>query len=152
MANDKKTDTAYIAYQKQTLSKIWKWIDHNRCVVIIPIMAIMLWAYAVSCTPLTRSPLDPARLVNVQQLDLDFKTWQKQQEITAAKFEAAGLDLEQQEERNANLKETILGLASGGIPDVPGLVKLLIGGGGLGLLADNVRKGGVIGGLKRNKT
>ena len=137
---------------KVTLKKIWKWLDHNRCVVIIPIMAIMLWAYAVSCTPLTGSPLDPARLVNVQQLELDFKTWQKQQEITAAKFEAAGLDLEQQEERNAKLKETILGLASGGIPDVPGLVKMVVGGGGLGLLVDNVRKGGVIGGLKRNKT
>ena len=134
------------------LKKIWKWIDHNRCVVVIPNMAIMTWAYAVSCTPLTGSPLDPARLVNVPQLELDFKTWQKQQEIAAAKFEAAGLDLEQQEERNAKLKETILGLASGGIPDVPGLVKLLVGGGGLGLLADNLRKGGVIGGLKRNKT
>ncbi len=134
------------------MKKIWKWINHNRCVVIIPIMAIMIWAYAVSCTPLTGSPLDPARLVNVQQLELDFKTWQKQQEITAAKFDAAGLDLEQQEERNAKLKETILGLASGGIPDVPGLVKLVVGGGGLGLLVDNVRKGGVIGGLKRNKT
>lgn len=134
------------------LKKIWKWIDHNRCVVILPIIAIMIWAYAVSCTPLTGSPLDPARLVNVQQLDLDFKTWQSQQEITAAKFEAAGLDLEQQAASNEKIKEILLGLASGGIPDVPGLAKLLIGGGGLGLVVDNVRKGGVIGGLKRNKT
>ena len=134
------------------LNKIWKWIDHNRCVVILPIIAILIWAYAVSCTPLTSSPLDPARPVNVQQLDLDFKTWQKQQEITAAKFEAAGLDLEQQAAGNEKIKEIILGLASGGIPDVSGLVKLLVGGGGAGLIIDNIRKGGVIGGLKRNKT
>lgn len=134
------------------LKKIWKWIDHNRYVVIGPIIAILIWAYAVSCTPQTPSPLDPARLVNAQQLDLDFKTWQKQQEIVAAKFEAAGLDLEQQAASNEKIKETILGLASGGIPDMPGLVKLLLGGGGIGAIVDNIRKGGVIGGLKRNKT
>ena len=134
------------------MSKIWKWINHNRYVLFGPIVGLMIWAYAVSCTPLTTSPLDPARLVNVQQLDLDFKTWQSQQEITAAKFEAAGLDLEQQAASNEKIKETLLGLASGGIPDLPGLMKLLLGGGGLGAIVDNIRKGGVIGGLKRNKT
>lgn len=134
------------------MEKIWKWIEHNRFVIILPIIAILIWAYAVSCTPLTRSPLDPARLVNVQQLDLDFKTWQSQQEIMAAKFEAAGLDLEQQAADNKKIEETLLGLASGGIPDVPGLMKLVLGGGGLGAIVDNIRKGGVIGGLKRNKT
>jgi len=134
------------------MRKIWKWIEHNRCVVILPVIIILIWAYAVSCTPLTTSPLDPARLVNVQQLDLDFRTWQKQQEIMAAKFEAAGLDLGQQAASNEKIKEIILGLASGGIPDMPGLVKLLVGGGGIGLVIDNIRKGGVIGGLKRNKT
>lgn len=137
---------------KVTMKKIWKWINHNRFVIILPIIAILIWAYAVSCTPLTSSPLDPARLVNVQQLDLDFKTWQMQQEVVAAKFEAAGQDLEQQAASNEKIKETILGLASGGIPDVPGLVKLVLGGGGIGAIVDNVRKGGVIGGLKRNKT
>jgi len=134
------------------MQKIWKWIEHNRYVVIGPIVAILIWAYAVSCTPLTTSPLDSGRLVNVQQLNLDFKTWQFQQEIMAARFEAAGADLEQQEANNEKIKEVLLGLASGGIPDMPGLVKLLIGGGGLGAIADNIRKGGVIGGLKRNKT
>ncbi len=134
------------------MEKIWKWINHNRFVIILPIIAILIWAFAVSCTPLTSSPLDPARLVNVQQLDLDFKIWQIQQEVMAAKFEAAGQDLAQQAASNEKIKETILGLASGGIPDVSGLVKLLIGGGGLGAIVDNIRKGGVIGGLKRNKT
>lgn len=133
------------------MQKIRKWIDHNRFVVIGPIVAILIWAYALGCTPVTTSPLDLGRMVNVQQLDIDFKTWQAEQEITAAKFEAAGQDLARQEEQNAKLKETILGLASGGIPDVPGLLKLLIGGGGLGAIVDNIRKGGVIGGLKRNK-
>lgn len=134
------------------MQKIWKWINHNRFVLIGPIIAVMIWAFAVSCTPLTTSPLDPGRLVNMLQLDLDFKTWQSQQEIMAARFEAAGLDLEQQKEGNEKIKEILLGLASGGIPDMSGLVKLVIGGGSLGAIVDNIRKGGVIGGLKRNKT
>ena len=133
------------------MGKIWKWINHNRFVLIGPIIGIMLWSFAVSCTPLTTSPLDPGRLVNVQQLDLDFKTWRSQQEIMAARFEAAGLDLEQQKESNDKIKDNLLVLASGGIPDMPGLLKLLVGGGGLGAIIDNIRKGGVIGGLKRNK-
>ena len=133
------------------MQKIWKWLNHNRWVVIGPVVGVMLWAYALGCTPETASPLDIGRMVNVSQLEIDFKTWQAQQEITAAKFEAAGKDLVRQEEQNAKLKETILGLASGGIPDVPGLLKLVVGGGLLGAIGDNVRKGGVIGGLKRNK-
>lgn len=134
------------------MTKAWKWIEHNRFLVIGPTVALMLWVYAVSCTPLTRSPLDPGRMVNVTQLDLDFKTWQSQQEIMAAKFEAAGRDLEQQKANNEKIKEQIFSLASGGIPDASGLIKLLIGGGGLGAIVDNIRKRGVIGGLKRNNT
>lgn len=133
------------------MEKIWKWIEHNRFVIIGPIIGLLIWAYAVGCTPLTPSPLDPGRLVNVQQLDLDFKTWRSQQEIMAARFDVAGQDLEQQEASNEKIKEGLLALASGGVPDMPGLLKLLLGGGGLGALIDNIRKGGVIGGLKRNK-
>ena len=133
------------------MQKVWKWLNHNRWAVICPIVGIMLWSYALGCMALTTSPLDVSRMVNASQLEIDFKTWQAQQEITAAKFEAAGQDLVRQEEQNAKLKETIIGLASGGVPDLPGLAKLLLGGGGIGVIVDNIRKGGVIGGLKRNK-
>ncbi len=133
------------------MQKMMKWMNHNRYVLIFPVVSIMLWAYALGCTPTTMSPLVPGRMVNVTQLDLDFRTWQSQQEIMAAKFEAAGLDMEQQKAGNEKIKETILELAAGGIPDVPGLIKLLIGGGGLGAIVDNIRKGGVIGGLKRKR-
>lgn len=133
------------------MQKIMKWLNHNRFVVIFPVVSIMLWAYALGCTPRTMSPLIPGRMVNVSQLDLDFRTWQSQQEIMAARFEAAGIDLKHQEEQNEKLKTTLMSMASGGVPDVPGLLKLLIGGGGLGAIVDNIRKGGVIGGLKRNR-
>lgn len=132
------------------MQKVWKWIEYNRFFVILPVIAVMIWAYALGCTPLTQSPLDPGRQVNAMQLDLDFKAWQSQQEIMAAKFEAAGQDLEQQAVANEKIKETILGLASGGVPDMPGLLKLLIAGGGLGAITDNIRKRGLISGLKKN--
>ena len=133
------------------MQKVVKWMNHNRYVLIFPVVGIMLWAYALGCTPTTMSPLFPGRMVNVNQLDIDFMTWQSQQEIMAAKFEAAGLDLEQQKAGNEKIKEMIFSLASGGIPDTPGLLKIIIGGGGLGAILDNIRKGGVIGGLKRNR-
>lgn len=146
MAKDEKT--AYLKY----LSKIWKLLDHNRFVVLGPIIGVLLWTYAASCTPLTESPLVPGRLVNETQLSVDLKTWQVQQEVMIVKFEAAGADIEQQKENNKKVQAMILSLASGGIPDMSSLVKLMLGGGGLGALADNVRKRGLIAGLKRNKT
>lgn len=133
------------------MQKMMKWMEHNRYVLIFPVVGVMLWAYALGCTPTTMSPLFPGRMVNITQLDIDFKTWQSQQGVMAAKFEAAGLDLEQQKAGNEKIGEMIMDLAAGGIPDASGLIKLLIGGGGLGAILDNIRKGGVIGGLKRNK-
>lgn len=131
--------------------KLWKWIDHNRFVVIGPLIGLSIWAYALSCTPLTESPLNPSRFVNEQQLVVDLKTWQAQQEVMIIKFETAGQDIEQQKENNKKVEAMVLDLASGGIPDMASLVKLMFGGGGLGALADNIRKRGLIAGLKRNK-
>ena len=133
------------------MARIWKWIDHNRFVVTGPIVGIMIWAYAVGCQPQTASPLDHQRQVNAAQLEIDFKTWQAEQEITAAKFEAAGQDIEQQTADNKKIEKFILGVASGGIADMPALLKLLVAGGGLGAITDNIRKRGLISGLKRNK-
>jgi len=130
------------------MTRILKWFEHNRYLVAGPLVGVLLWSYAVSCTPSTPSPLEPGRLVNTRELDLDFKTWQAQQQLMAAKFEAAGQDLAEQKARADKLQEDIINLATGGIPDVPGLVKLVLGGGGFGAIIDNIRKGGVIGGLK----
>lgn len=133
------------------MGKIWKWIDHNRFIVIGPIVAIAIWAYAVGCTPQTRSPLDPKRLVTERELGLDLKSWQAENEIMIAKFEAAGEDLEEQRQNNKKLEDFIVAIASGNVADLPGLITLLITGGGLGAITDNIRKRGLISGLKRNK-
>ncbi len=133
------------------MGKIWKWIDHNRFVVIGPVLAIAIWFYAINCTPQTRSPLDPAKLVTERELEIDFKVWQAENDIMIAKFEAAGQDLEEQRQNNKKLEDFIVAVASGNVADLPGLVTLLITGGGLGAIADNVRKRSLIAGLKRNK-
>ena len=135
----------------ETLKKIWKVIEHHRFTVIAPVVGAAVWLVAVGCTPLTVSPLDDAKRVNASQLSIEFKSWEARQAIVAAKFEAAGEDLTRQAEANEAFKQTLLTLASGSVADWPGLVQLLIGGGLLGVIGDNVRKNGVIGGLKRNK-
>ncbi|RKY10340.1 MAG: hypothetical protein DRP56_01270 [Planctomycetota bacterium] len=136
----------------ETLRKIWKVIEHHRYTVVAPVVGGLIWLAAVGCTPLTVSPLDEAKRVNASQLSIEFKSWEARQTIVAAKFEAAGEDLTRQAEANEAFKQTLLTLASGSVADWSGLVQLLVGGGLLGVIGDNVRKNGVIGGLKRNKT
>ena len=133
------------------LDKTGKWMDHNRFTVIFPVLAVVIWIAGASCSPQTVSLLIPGRMINESQLALEYKTWQAQQEIMILKFEAAGEDIQGQKEDQAKLQEFLISLASGSVADLPGLITLLIGGGGLGAIADNVRKRGLIAGLKRNK-
>jgi len=139
----------------KTLKKIWKTIEHHRFTVIAPVVGSLVWLAAVGCTPMTQSPLDEAKRVDASQLSIEFKSWEARQTIVAAKFEAAGEDLTRQAEANEAFKQTLLTLASGSVADWSGLVQLLVGGGLgglLGVVGDNIRKNGVIGGLKRNRT
>jgi hypothetical protein len=133
------------------LKKLWKVIEHHRYTVAAPVIGGLIWVAAVGCTPMTASPLDEAKQVNASQLSIEFKSWEARQAIVAAKFEAAGEDLTRQAEANEAFKQTLLTLASGSVADWSGLMQLLIGGGLLGVVGDNNRKNGVIGGLKRNK-
>ena len=135
----------------ERMKKLWKTIEHHRYTVVCPVIAMGLWVAAVGCTPMTVSPVDESKEVNARQLGIEYQGWQAQQKVIEAKFEAAGEDLTEQAEANEVLKQTLLTLASGSVADWSGLMQLLIGGGLLGVLGDNVRKNGVIGGLKRNR-
>jgi hypothetical protein len=135
----------------EKLKSIWKTIEHHRYTVIAPVVGAAVWLAAVGCTPMTLSPLDDAKRVDASQLSIEFKSWAAKQTIVAAKFDAAGEDLTRQAEANEAFKQTLLTLASGSVADWSGLVQLLVGGGLLGVIGDNVRKNGVIGGLKRNR-
>lgn len=130
---------------------IWSWIEKNRFTVLFPAVGVILWLVALGCIPVTQSPVNPERVVSATELDQEFLVWQKENEVTAAKFEAAGKDLQQQAENQAKVITVLTKVASGSVADWPGLVQLLLGSGVVGLIADNIRKNGVIGGLKRNK-
>ena len=132
----------------EQIKRIWKLIEHHRYTVVCPVIAMGLWVAAVGCTPMTPSPIDESNQVNARQLGVEYQEWLGQQKVVEAKFEAAGEDLTEQAEANEVLKQTLLTLASGSVADWSGLVQLLIGGGFLGVLGDNIRKNGVIGGLK----
>ena len=136
----------------EALRKIWKVIEHHRFTIVAPVVGGLVWVAAVGCTPMTVSPLDDAKRVDAGQLSVEFKSWEAKQVIVAAKFDAAGEDLTRQAEANEAFKQTLLTLASGSVADWSGLVQLLVGGGLLGVVGDNIRKNGVIGGLKRNRT
>lgn len=133
--------------------KIWSVIEKNRWTVIAPCAGIILWlAVGICCTPETASPTRPTVLVNAAELELDFQTWQADCNVMAKKFEYAGADIKQQAERNSKIESGLMALASGNVTSYTGLLGLLTSSGLVGLFADNIRKNGVIGGLKRNNT
>jgi len=134
------------------LKKVWKAIEHHRFTVVAPVIGAAIWLTAVGCMPLTQSPVDERKQVDAKQLKVEYKGWMAQQKVIEAKFEAAGHDLTRQAEANEAFKQTLLTLASGSVADWSGLVQLLVGGGLVGVLGDNIRKNGVIGGLKKNRT
>ncbi len=123
--------------------KIIKWINHNRFTVIVPVLLGILWIFAIGCSAETISPLT-GEMVNAKELAVDYDS-------TIAKFKLAGDDLEEQVKMQGEIKKLILTLATGNVADLPGLIQMLLGGGLIGFIGDNIRKGGVIGGLKRNK-
>ena len=139
-------------------SKIWKWIDHNKFFVICVIASVVFFFVAASCTPTTQSPVDPAVMVNAPELELECLTWQIQQEIILARFDHArqikvtrDAYLEAQEKAWNEIQQAIVTIASGGIADLLGFLQLLFGLAGAGAITDNIRKRGLIAGLKRNK-
>ncbi len=132
------------------LKKMWKWIDHNRFFVIGPIVGILIGIYAISCTPVVSDPTRPGSQVNARQLQSSFETWQAEQQVITKQFELAGNELEYQAEQNKKIEDLIIKIVSGGVADLPGLLQLAFAGGALGAITDNIRKRGVISGLKRN--
>ncbi len=128
---------------------ILDFLNYNRFTVVCPLVAAVLWLVAVGCTPVTPSPRDEAKMVDARQLNVEYQRWLAEQKVMEAKFEAAGQDLAKQAQANEKLTQALMSLASGSVADWGGLVQLLVGGGLLGVIGDNIRKNGVIGGLKR---
>lgn len=125
------------------MKEIWKWINHNRYIVISPLVMLVIWFVAFGCMALTPSPTKPTKLVNIDEL-------KKEYQLFIIKYEFAIKDLEIQREAQGRLMDSITKLASGSVADLPGLIQLLLTGGFLGAVTDNIRKRSLIAGLKRN--
>ncbi len=123
--------------------KVKKWIDHNRFAVVGLMLAVILFVGGVACTPEVVSPVS-GRPVTAIELEIEWNT-------TLAKYEAAVADLERQAVMQGKFQELILSVASGGITEWGSLANLFISGGFLGFMGDNIRKRGLIAGLKKRK-
>ena len=133
----------------RTMKDVWKFIEHHRFTVIAPLLGILLWGFAVGCTPSTANPANPTQQVNATELGQSYSVWQKQQEIMMMRWEFAAADIEKQKENWGKFTDVIMTLASGSVADWPGLMQLIIGSGLLGMIADRVRVNGVIGGMNK---
>lgn len=134
------------------LTKLWSGIEKNRWTTIIPIVGLIFWfVVGVSCVPTTTNPVGNGVKVNAVQLEQEYKIWLANCEITAKRFEFAAGDIERQQEQWSKIQETLMAVASGNVTNLKGLVGILTTTGLVGFGADNLRKNGVIAGLKRNK-
>ena len=135
-----------------TLAKIWSGIEKNRWTTVLPVIGIILWVVVgFSCTPTTESPIGSGVKVNAAELERDYETWKISIEQTAKKFEFAAADIKRQQEQGTKITNILMKVASGGVTNSTGLLNIVLGSGLLGIGADNVRKNGVIAGLKRGK-
>lgn len=133
---------------KEIWGKIWNWVNHNRWSIIAPLIGILIWTLAVGCTPTAISPIS-GNEVTAPELQNELDVYLMQHEITLKKFDMAADEIQRQIEDMEKIKTVLLALASGSVADWPGLLQLLISGGAIGVVLDNIRKGAVIGGMKR---
>jgi len=124
------------------------WISYNRGLVAGLILGLIMAVILISCVAETASPLDPQKIVDANGLALEFSIWQAQNTITAKKFEFAMDDIKQQTENQAQIEKAIITVAQ----NPTNAWQLFADGTLLGVLFDNIRKRGLIAGLKRNKT
>ena len=135
-----------------SLTKIWSSIEKNRWTTIIPVVGLILWVVlSFSCVVKTLSPTRDGALVTPTELKLDYQTWVADCNATAEKFRFAGADIERQQAEWSKITSVLMQIASGGVTNYSGLLNIVLASGMLGIGADNVRKNGVIAGLKRGK-
>lgn len=124
----------------ETIAKISKTTNGLTVTLFTLISALIIGLVGVACQVSTRSPIDPTRMVNARDLNIEYQVWVAEQNVYQRKFELAADDLEIQTKQLTAVGEAIQELAAGGVPSIPGLMQLLLGAGFAGLLVDNVRK------------
>ena len=127
-----------------------KWINHNRYTVILPIIGLVIWIAAYGCSATTESPTGTGEAVTSSQLEHQFIIWKAEQEVMLLKFQLGVEDIAEQEEKWNKVQALLVKVASGSVANMPGLLQIVLASGLIGVVGDNVRKRGLIAGLKRN--
>ena len=124
----------------EKLKTIAKTTNGLTATIIAVVLALIIGVIGFACTPATKSQLDPARKVDARELNIEYQIWLAEQQVQQRRFELAAEELDAQAEQLTALGDIVQTLASGGVPNVPGLIQLVLGAGVLGLVTDNVRR------------
>ena len=154
-----------------------KWIDHNRGLVIAPILATLLSCWLITCepttpglvngTPVTATQLEAQATTAEQQIKTEIAQYQANGDILQAKIDAINAKLEASRTdiiAHVEFRRNFVGIAAGVVTNlltgnpisatstISSVLSLLMAGGIAGLSYDNIRKGRIITGLKNGNT
>ena len=127
---------------KKSVEKIWQAIRHNQCLVTAAMVCIALACWVYGCQSQVQSMKTPEKKVTRPQLKIEVDTFLAEAKL---KFE----DLNRQDAFKRQLFEYGLVVAQGSSVNPVGVAVSLFGILGIGAVADNRRKDGVINSLKR---
>ena len=134
---------ARLKKMKKSIEKIWRAIRHNQCLATAAVVCIALACWAYGCQSQVESMRTSDKMVTRPQLKIEVDTLLAEAKL---KFE----DLNRQDAFKRQLFEYGLVVAQGGSVNPVGVAVSLFGILGIGAVADNRRKDGVINSLKRN--
>lgn len=126
---------------KKSVEKIWRAIRHNQCLATAAVVCIGLACWAYGCLSQVESMRTPEKKVTRPQLKIEVDTFLAEAKL---KFE----DLNRQDAFKRQLFDYGLIVAQGSSVNPVGVAVSLFGILGIGAVADNRRKDGVIKGMK----
>ena len=129
---------------KNLIEKIWRSIRHNQCLATAAVLCIALVCWIYGCHSRVQSIKTPEKKVTRPELQIEVDALLAEAKL---KFE----DLNRQDAFKRQLFEYATVMAEGSSVNPVGVAVSLFGILGIGAVADNRRKDGVINSLKRKK-
>ena len=129
---------------KNLIEKIWPAIRHNQCLAAAAVVCIALACWIYGCQSRVQSMKTSEKKVIRSELQMELDTLLAEAEL---KFE----DLDRQDAFKRQLFEYAMVMAEDSTVNPVGVAVSLFGILGIGAVADNRRKDGVINSLKRKK-
>ena len=140
------------------VNAVLKWVDHNRYLVTVILVGLVISIMLIACQPMTTSVLSPPDQVTGTELEREAVIIAKDAESKLQQLEIAKVDIERKLELRAKIIEVAGGIgqavASGALNPATGAAAVLqiitLAAAG-GAIADNRRKDKVIAKGKEDK-